>query len=286
MKRHARHLAGLTFLCCSAVAAAAAIAPQGSHALPAARAVQAAAIVAPASFDAGAMMPMVEIGKTCPPMRYLGREATFEITVANRGNAPAANVVVTDTITGGLQFVSADNGGKQEGGNVIWRLGTLAEGKTMVLKTTFRCNVEGTVRNVARVSYCAEAAASCETEIKGVPAILLECVDDPDPIEVGGQLTYTIVVTNQGSKMGTNIKIECTLPPEQEFVSAGGAAAATATGPQVSFAALPTLAPKATARFTVTVKGIKAADSRFKVNLMSSEIQTPVEETESTHIYE
>ena len=79
------------------------------------------------------MMPMIEIGKTCPPLRYLGREATFEITVANRGNAPATNVVVTDTITGSQQFVSADNGGTRDGNNIVWRLGNLAEGKTMVL---------------------------------------------------------------------------------------------------------------------------------------------------------
>ena len=30
----------------------------------------------------------------------------------------------------------------------------------------------------------------CDLEVKGIPAILLECVDDPDPIEINGTLTY------------------------------------------------------------------------------------------------
>jgi D-3-phosphoglycerate dehydrogenase len=47
-----------------------------------------------------------------------------------------------------------------------------------------------------------------------------------------------------------------------------------------------TLAPKAAATFTVTVKGVSPADSRFKVSMKSDQIDSPVEETESTHIYQ
>ncbi len=230
--------------------------------------------------------PMVEISKKCPSLRYLGRDATFEITVANRGTAPAANVVVTDTITGGTEFLSADNGGTRDGGNIVWRLGTLDAGQTKTLTVTARCTQISTVRNMAKVSYCAEAVAECSMDIKGIPAVLLECVDDPDPIEVGAQLTYTITVTNQGTAVGTNIRIECTVPPEQEFVKAGGATAATAEGGMVKFAPLASLAPAAKATFTVTAKGIKEADSRFHVKLMTDQTDTPVEETESTHIYQ
>lgn len=233
-----------------------------------------------------ASSPMVEISKKCPQLRYLGRDATFEITIANRGSGPAVNVVVSDVIAGGTEFVSADNNGVREGNNIVWRVGTLDAGQVRTLKVSVRCVTIGPVRNTAKVTYCAEAAAECGFEIKGIPAILLECVDDPDPIEIGTQLTYTITVTNQGSQTGTNIKVECIVPPEQEFVKAGGATAGTAEGRNVKFATLPALAPKAKAAFTITVKGIKEADSRFRVKMMSDQTETPVEETESTHIYE
>lgn len=230
--------------------------------------------------------PMIEITKNCPQMRYVGRNATFEITVTNKGGAAASNVVVTDTITGAAEFLNADSGGTREGNNIVWRLGTIEAGASKVLSATFRCNTIGRIRNAANVTYCAAAAADCELDVKGIPAILLECVDDPDPIEVGTTTTYTIKVTNQGSETGTNIVIECTLPDEQEHVKSGGATASSVDGQSIKFAPLPTLAPKAVATYTVQIKGIKPGDTRFKVKLTSDQMASPAEETESTHIYQ
>lgn len=244
------------------------------------------AAAATAAQSGGASAPMVEVTKTCPRLRYLTREATFEITVTNKGNAPAANVIVSDTLTGGTDFVSADNGGNRQGDRVVWSLGNLDAGQSKVLKVNTRCSRIGTVKNTAVVTYCAQAMAECEMEIKGIPAILLECVDDNDPIEVGADLTYTIMVTNQGSQTDSNVTIKCTLPPEQQFVRAGGATAGTNSGSDVNFAPLAALAPKARATWTVTVKGIKPGDSRFKVVLTSDQTTSPVFETESSHIYE
>jgi uncharacterized repeat protein (TIGR01451 family) len=229
--------------------------------------------------------PSVEISKKCPELRYLGREATFELTVTNRGGAAAQNVVVTDSVPATVEFISADGGGQREGGNVVWRLGTLEAGASRTLKVQVRCNQIATVKNTARVSYCAESLAECEFPVRGVPAILLECVDDPDPVEIGNQTTYTITVTNQGTAVDTNIKVVATLPPEVEFVKAGGATEGKAEGATVKFAPVASLASKAKAVFTVTVKGVKAGDSRFRIEMSSDQVDSPVMETESTRVY-
>lgn len=244
------------------------------------------AAAATAAQSGGGGAPMLEITKTCPRLRYLTREATFEITVTNRGNAPASNVTVSDTLTGGTDFISADNGGSRQGDRVVWSLASLDAGQSKVFKINTRCSRISTVKNTATVSWCSQASAECTMEIKGIPAILLECVDDNDPIEVGADLTYTITVTNQGSQTDSNVTIKCTLPPEQQFVRAGGATNATNSGSDVNFTPLPTLAPKARATWTVTVKGTKPGDSRFKVVLTSDQTTSPVFETESSHIYE
>ncbi|MFO0837149.1 MAG: DUF11 domain-containing protein [Phycisphaerae bacterium] len=229
--------------------------------------------------------PALELTKKCPSLRFVGRDATFELTVTNRGGAAATGVTVTDTIPAGVDFLSADEGGQREGGNVVWRIATLEAGQSKTLKMTVKCSQITIVKNSAKVTWCAEAVAACEFPVKGIPAILLECVDDPDPIEVGTPTTYTIVVTNQGSETGTNIAIECTLPAEEEFVKAGGATEAKADGKLVKFAPLPTLAPKAKATFTVQVKGTTAGDVRFKVSMKSDQIDSPVMETEATRVY-
>ncbi len=230
--------------------------------------------------------PNVTITKSCPGLRYLGRDATFDITVTNTGDAAANNVVVTDMIPVGISFTGADNGGVREGQRVVWRVGTLDAGKSMTLKSTFLCNTIGSFQNEAMVTYCAEAKAQCSIDVKGIPAILIECVDNPDPIELNGNVTYTITVTNQGSAVGTNIALNCTLPAEEEHVSSTGPTQASAQGKSITFAPLATLAPKAKATYKVTVKGIGEGDVRFKVEMKSDQMDTPVMETESTRIYQ
>lgn len=54
----------------------------------------------------------------------------------------------------------------------------------------------------------------------------------------------------------------------------------------MTFAPLPRLDPKAKATFRITVRGTAMADVRFRVSMISDQLQSPVEETESTHIYE
>jgi uncharacterized repeat protein (TIGR01451 family) len=102
---------------------------------------------------------------------------------------------------------------------------------------------------------------------------------------VGSELTYTIKVLNQGSAVGTNIAINCTLPPEEEYVSSTGPTKAKVVGKSVNFAPIPSLAPKAEAVFKLKVKALAAGDVRFKVEMNSDQITRPVMETESTNLY-
>jgi uncharacterized repeat protein (TIGR01451 family) len=230
--------------------------------------------------------PVLALSKTGPSMRYLGRPASFQLTLQNNGDAPAANTMLVDTLPMGMSFVSASDGGRLASGQVTWGLGTIAPGDTRTVSVTVTPTKLGRFRNTATAqARCAEAAASAELKVRGVPAILLEVVDRDDPIEVGANERYEIRVLNQGSAEGTNIVIACELPPEQEFVSADGPTRATRDGKRVVFAPLRSLGPRAEATYQVIVKGVQVGDTRFKVTLTSDQLQRPVEETESTHIY-
>lgn len=229
--------------------------------------------------------PELKVVKTGPALRYIGRPGTYEIVVTNNGDADARNTVLTDTIPATTTLVAAE-GAKVTGNIVVWALGTIKPGQSKKASLTLKFNETGAVRNVASAAaYCASASASVATEVKGIPAILLECIDLDDPIEIGSMETYQITVTNQGSAVGTNIVITCTLPAEQEFASAVSPTKETVKGKSVTFAPLATLAPKARAVYKVTVKCLKAGDVRFGVSLKSDQMDSPATETESTHIY-
>ncbi len=243
-------------------------------------------LTAKASAETTVRKPVLTLTKTGPEMRYLGRPAEYTLTASNTGDVVARGAVLVDTVGGVGEFVKAGNDGQQSGGKVTWSLGDLEPGASRSVNVTFVGHKAGTITNDAVVTaYCAEAKASARTEVRGVPAVLLEVIDVADPIEVGADETYIITVTNQGTADDNNIRIECTLPAEEDFVSAEGPTKAKAEGKTVTFEPLPSLAPKAKAVYRVVVKGTKAADVRFKTTLTSDMLDSPVEETESTHVY-
>lgn len=251
-----------------------------------ANAIEDGGLTADASADTGVTVPKLVLTKSGPEKRYLGRPAKYDITIANNGDAPAKDTVIVDDVSSGARVTDAGNG-QVSGGQVTWRIGTIEPGASQSLSISVIPNQIGTITNkVSAKAYCAEADAETTTEVVGIPAILLEVVDNDDPIEVGANETYDIIVINQGSAEGTNIAITCTIPPQQEYVSADGPTGATAQGKIVTFAPLPRLDPKAKATFRITVRGTAMADVRFRVSMISDQLQSPVEETESTHIYE
>lgn len=232
--------------------------------------------------------PILAIEKTGPARDWLGRTISYDIVVTNKGNAPATETIVTDTIPANVEGVQVSNNGQVAAGRVTWNLGTLAPNASRTLTVSYRPSSSGNYRNEARATAtCAEAvAAAAATRIEGVPAVLLEVIDLQDPIEVGGNETYVIIVTNQGSAPDTNIRIQAHLEDSMEFVSSSGATRGTYANGVVSFEPLASLAPGAKAEWRVVVKAVKSDDARFRVVMNTQELDREVMETEATRFFE
>ena len=231
--------------------------------------------------------PSLNVSCEAPENRFEGRPIEVCYTVTNSGDAVANGSALTVDVPVGAEFVSANNGGTLVGTQVQWNLGSLAPEGSEVVCATFRATTAGTVTMTGMATAdCADSVSTvCSTEVKGIPAILLEVIDIDDPIEVGGTEEYQITVTNQGSAVGHNIRITCELEDSQEYVSAGGATPGSASGSTITLQPLPTLAPKAKASWSVRVRAVKAGDVRFKVTMLSDEISRDVQETEATNQY-
>ncbi len=232
--------------------------------------------------------PVLAITKTGPEKQYIGRTVSYDITVTNKGDASATDVVLTDSIPAGVAEVLASNSGQAANNVVTWKLGTLAAGQTSKVTVSYLPQGAGSYSNVASVSaICAESVkASAKTEVMGIAAILLEVIDVSDPIEVGKNETYIVTVTNQGSAPDTDVTVKCKLEDTMQFVSAGGATSGSFADGVVTFQALGSLAPKAKASWKVEVKSIKAGDVRFTTSLTSKQLGREVMETEATNFYE
>ncbi len=236
--------------------------------------------------------PKLEIDKTGPERRFVSGAATnitYEIKVTNSGDGVARDTVVRDSVAAGSRFVSASDGGALQGGQVVWRLGNMAAGASKTVSVTVAAERPGELCNTATASaYCADNVTdqAC-TNVQGVPAILLEVVDSPDPIQVGETTTYTITATNQGFALDSNVRIVCTIPGAQEYVSSAGATTGTLRGDTLTFAPLARLEAKQRATWTVTVRASQVASVRFGVSMASDNLEgEPVRETEATNQYE
>lgn len=217
--------------------------------------------------------------------QYMGRPFDVCFTVSNSGDTASAGTQVSVPVPAGLTFKSATAGGSVSGNNLVWDLGSLAANAPKELCATFTSASGGTFGfNATAKGACAKpVSTSCETKVIGMSALLLEKADNPDPIQVGENTTYTVKVTNQGTADDTNIKMVVEFPAEIDPVSASNGG--VVSGKKVTFPAYPRLAPKAAFEYRITAKGAKVGDARVNFIRTSDGIPAPTSAEESTRVY-
>jgi uncharacterized repeat protein (TIGR01451 family) len=234
---------------------------------------------------------IINIVASGPTESYVGLPLEYGVTVSNVGDARVRDLVVEGQMPAGMEFVDATHDGQMRGDRVVWAFPTLAEGTSQAVTVRMRGTGEpGFVRNVfsARGVCTGDVSDIVRTKLEGVPAMVIECIDVQDPNKVGESETYEIRVTNQGSANLTNIVVNCHLEEAQEFVSATGPTPTNAkTGDrEYTFGPLPALAPRETATWRTSVRCVAQGDIRFHLKVTSDQHGRPVEETESTRVYE
>lgn len=226
---------------------------------------------------------------TGPGHRIINHEADFNLEVLNTGTAPATNVVVTDSLPEGLDFISAAQGGMYDAATrtVHWNVGALPAGeqRSLSLKLLTRSAGDLVNRAVVRADRGLEAKAEASVHAEGIAALMLEVVDLQDPIEVGTETTYEIRVVNQGTATSTGIHVVATVPEGMSPRGAAGPVPYRIHGQQVVFEPLAKLAAHADCVFRVTVVGQQPGDCRFKVQMSCEQLRVPVYKEESTRVY-
>ncbi|MDB5357250.1 MAG: hypothetical protein JWN24_3703 [Phycisphaerales bacterium] len=235
--------------------------------------------------------PKLAVAVKGPGEDYVGKEVTYRVTVTNTGDAPARDAVLrlgTSEIGRIVGVRPAEGAGNAAvAGGADTSLGTINPGETRTLDVMAAGNQGGVLAlNAAATAACAERVAqSAQTRIQAVAALLLEAVDEADPVRVGDNVVYDITVTNQGTGPDTNVRVTAAVPEGEQFVSATGATEASADGATVHFAPVATLAPKQSVTWKVVVKAAHAGDVQFKVNATSDSVKAPAEKAEPTKLY-
>ena len=221
-----------------------------------------------------------------PREQFLGKTADYQIVVQNPGDISLTGLTVTDTAPSETTMVAA-SGASVVGNQAAWRINELKPGERQTFTVTLRGNQGGTFCNRVAVATAEGLTGSAEacTVWRGHPAMLLEMVDDPDPLQVGDVTTYTIRITNQGSANDSNIGMVMVFPREITPISAAGATPGTVLGKSVRFAPYGVLGPKQVITWTIQARATAVGDARVRAELTSDLLKTPVIKEEATQVY-
>lgn len=232
------------------------------------------------------LKPTLELVKQGPDKQIIGRQARYTLNLLNSGDTILRDLTVVDTAPEGTRLVSAP-GADIRGNTATWRVSVLHPGESSTLDAVLTTELQGRFCNRARVSTGSGLTAAAEacTQWIGHAGLLLELVDTADPLQVGDETEYVIMVKNQGSAPDTQITIKAHFPDLLTVIGTPGHDDAVVDGHIVTFTPLPELGPGKEVSWRIKVKAAAAGDARSRVEMSSTMLQQPVPEEESTHVY-
>ena len=144
-----------------------------------------------------------------------GDNVTYTVTVTNDGDVDASQVVIVDQLGNDLKYVSSSDGGVwDEKTNTVTWIVDLAAGETKTL------NVVATVVGYGNVTNSLAVGNKTSKINVNVPEITPNKTADNKNPNFGDNVTYTIVVSNDGAADAKNVVVKDILASGFKFIEA------------------------------------------------------------------
>ena len=164
------------------------------------------------------LVPAIEVEKIGRTALFVGNQATYTLTATNTGEAPLTNVTITDTIASGMSYVSSSPEGtlSEDGDTVTWSVGNLAVDGEATVTVTLQGDTVGTMVNTASTTSTEGVSDEAEVNIVILAATgaTIQITDSVDPIREGEEVTFTVVVSNQGRSPMTEVSVAVEVPDQ------------------------------------------------------------------------
>ena len=168
------------------------------------------------------------------PTAVPGQSVTYTLTVTNNGPDTVTSLKLVDNVPGALGVPAfAPSAGSYDDATGLWTGLNLATSQfvTLTVAGTIDPFARGSLLNTATVFPPAgmtdtaggnDVASDSDTLDPSV-AVKVVKTDDVDPAPLGGLLTYTLTVTNNGPSGATNVSVQDALPVDMELDTGAGA---------------------------------------------------------------
>jgi uncharacterized repeat protein (TIGR01451 family) len=156
-----------------------------------------------------------------PGLVVAGRRLTYTLRVSNLGPSDASDVVITDSLPSGVEFVSATPPAPAHSGVVTWYTPTLPSGASWELELVVRVtpSITGSLTNVAVAHSStsdndpANNLAQDWAKVHTLADLSITKTGWPDVVNHGELLTYTLLVTNAGPSDAYGVTVLDYAPP-------------------------------------------------------------------------
>lgn len=218
----------------------------------------------------------------------IDQDCELAIEVGNFTSQLSRNIIVTDTLPEGLEFVSASDRGLYRAvtRSVHWVVEALPAGQTRTLKLRVRPKTADS--HVHRVTAQSREGLRAQAEgavsIEGQGRLSLKIIKRDELVQVGRETMYEIRVINEGTTADTGVELRVVLPAGMVLRSAQGPVPGRMEGQTIVFQALEKLEGRRQAIYQVTAQAQAAGELRFRAELSSEQLRTPLIQEERTRV--
>ncbi len=190
-----------------------------------------------------------------------GDKILYTISFRNAGSDVASAVRITDLVPAHTSFVLASGGGVHDPGSnaVTWELGDLPAGSSGSVNLSVQVNTPtpngALITNTATISAsnAPDASASATSTASTEPVLILEKTGQPNPVQAGATLAYTLSFRNIGTDIANNVVLTDPLPANSTFLSASGGGSFDPTSNTVTWQ-FPSLGVEVAGSVTLSVR--------------------------------
>ncbi|MEN6330126.1 MAG: Ig-like domain-containing protein [Methanobacteriaceae archaeon] len=167
----------------------------------------------------------LSITKTTEKTSYqVGDTVTYTVQVTNQGPSTARNLVITDNVPEGLQYLSSSDGGSYAAGVVTWNLDALNPGDKVTRTVTAKVLPAAAGKNVINTATAVHETlkdpvkTTAKIYVPSADLAITKSVDNPRPM-VKDTVVFTLIVNNQGPDTAVDVNVTDKLPAGVSFVS-------------------------------------------------------------------
>jgi uncharacterized repeat protein (TIGR01451 family) len=146
-----------------------------------------------------------------------GAPLEYVVRYGNRSAGALATTVLSLTLPPGVTVVD-DGGATVTGDTATWSLGTLAAGEAGEQRLSVEIDDLGAADALVRTARAAvesgvvAARAGVVTQVEAGAPLSLSITAAPDPVALGGLLTYTLTITNDGGTAADGVFLRMAVP--------------------------------------------------------------------------